>query len=253
MGDENAIAILTKAAVNFLGRICNPAADEIGLLLQDKVKAYRNRNFANIATKAEEKVKENSSFNPEVNPRILYSIYENGSWSDSETLQNMWAGLLASSCFDGASDQNMLYVDILSKISVPEARLFSYVAEKVEWAINEDTALPESNYFFPNTYEIRDACGVSDLDKLDEAMTHLSALGLIKFEDYSASVGSFLNDNWSSEGRNEEGDRIPDWGYSVGLSLTQVGCRLYLKVIGENIGLRQYIQRKFTSKKGGKN
>jgi hypothetical protein len=45
---EEAISHATKAAIDgasaFLARICLPAAEEFGLLLQDKVRAWRVRN-----------------------------------------------------------------------------------------------------------------------------------------------------------------------------------------------------------------
>ena len=160
----------------------------------------------------------------------------------------MWAGILASSCFDDESDQNMLYVDILSKMSAAEALLFSYVAENTEWSISESTALPESNSIFPNVSDIREACGIRDLDKLDEAMTHLTALGLIKFEEYPDLEKYSSKTKWKSINVDEEEFYNPDWGYSVELSLTQVGDRLYLKVKGENLGLKQYIQKNYSSK-----
>jgi hypothetical protein len=57
-----AVNTLTKASVDgtaaFLGRICLPAAEEFGYLLQDKVRAYRAGNVTKIAAKAEAKLAE---------------------------------------------------------------------------------------------------------------------------------------------------------------------------------------------------
>lgn len=248
MGTENSLTVVAKAAVNFLGRICNPAADEIGLLLQDKVRAYRNKNFSAIAQKAEKRVDEKNG-DPKINPRILYSIYEHGSWSDSDFLQDMWAGLLASSCFDDESDRNMLYVDILSKISMAEASLFEYIAKNTEWSINEDTALPESNAIFPNVFELSKDCQIPDMDKLDEAMTHLSALGLIRYEAYP-NIEKYTSGNAKEfHDLNESDFNNPGWVYSVECTLTQLGYRLFLKVNGESLGLKAYIQKNFSAKR----
>ncbi|EJG0725892.1 DUF4393 domain-containing protein [Vibrio parahaemolyticus] len=246
MSSDKATAVLAKGVVEFLGRICNPAADEIGLLLQDKVRAYRNKNFESIASKAEVKVNKNSRIEPTINPRLLYKIYEEGSWSESDNLQEMWAGLLSASCFDDRSDQNMIYVDLLSKMSSTEARLFDFIARSTKWSINSSTALPETNAIFPTIDMLKESCGISDQDDLDECLTHLSALGVINFENYPDI------DSYTSTAKEVFSDYdfddffAPDWSYSVELSLTQVGYRLFIKTTGESVGLRQYIQKNHT-------
>ena len=51
----DSINTVTKGAVDgagaFFGRICLPAAEEFGLLLRDKVSAWRARNIVRIAEK----------------------------------------------------------------------------------------------------------------------------------------------------------------------------------------------------------
>ena len=247
MSSPSTTSILVKSTVNFLGRICNPAADEIGLLLEDKVKAYRSNNFTKIVKKAEEKVNKKERIEPKINPRILHSIYEHGSWSETDDLQNMWAGILTSSCFDNASDKNMLYVDILSKITTTEAKIFSYIAENIKWTINDSTTLPESNAFFPQVAEVNKRCGIKDLEQLDESMTHLAALGVIRFEEYPNIEHYNSTNNNSNEEFDETSQPSPDWGYAVELSLTQIGYRLFLKTQGESLSIKEFIQREYSS------
>ena len=52
---------LVEGARAFLGRICNPGAEEFGLLIRDQVSASRQRNLVAIANKAKTKV-------PAINP-----------------------------------------------------------------------------------------------------------------------------------------------------------------------------------------
>ena len=51
-----AIEKVTEKSVDgvsaFFGAICMPAAEEFGLLLKDKVAAFRNKNLESIAAKA---------------------------------------------------------------------------------------------------------------------------------------------------------------------------------------------------------
>src|SRR3712207_2050808 len=83
----------------FLGRICLPAAEEFGLLLRDKVSGWRAKNTAAIAAAAKSMVEDcDASTNKQAHPRIVGKVIEHGSWEDDESVQMMWAGLLASSC-----------------------------------------------------------------------------------------------------------------------------------------------------------
>ncbi|TOD29917.1 hypothetical protein CGJ66_23355, partial [Vibrio parahaemolyticus] len=93
-------------------------------------------------------------------------------------MQEMWSGLLAASCFDDKSDQNMIYIDLLSKMSSAEAKLLNFIAQNTKWSINSSTALPETNAIFPTIDVLKESCGIVTLDDLDESLTHLSALGL---------------------------------------------------------------------------
>ena len=53
---EHVSRTTVDGASNFLGRICMPAAEEFGLLLQDKVRGWRANNTAKVLQAAEEKV-----------------------------------------------------------------------------------------------------------------------------------------------------------------------------------------------------
>src|ERR1039457_4472912 len=94
--DRTTEASLAGASA-FLSRICLPAAEEFGLLLRDRVGHWRATNAAKIAAKAEQ-LTAGAKGRLEAHPRLAWQIIEKGSWTDDEVIQNMWAGLLASSC-----------------------------------------------------------------------------------------------------------------------------------------------------------
>ena len=81
----DAINTATKGLVNgagaFLSRICLPASEEFGLFLKDKVSKWSGENALQI---------------------------EKGSWVDDNKVQDMWAGLLASSCNEDGRDECFL-------------------------------------------------------------------------------------------------------------------------------------------------
>ena len=119
-----AVHTVTKAAVDgasaFLSRICLPAANEFGLLLQDKVSEWRRSNAVKIAQKAEQKYNElPASQERYAHPRLLMQIVDQGSWIEDEDVQELWAGLIASSCTDeGKDDSNLMFIDLLARLTL---------------------------------------------------------------------------------------------------------------------------------------
>jgi abortive infection alpha-like protein len=128
----DSVKIVTQGAVDaaaaFLGRICLPAAEEFGLLLKDKVSRWRATNAVNIAAKAEKKLKLiPNAEGMHAHPRLVASIIEHGSWSDDDQVQEMWAGLLASSCTqDGRDESNLIFINILSQLTSLQAAILKY-------------------------------------------------------------------------------------------------------------------------------
>jgi hypothetical protein len=106
----------------FLSRICLPAAEEFGLLLKDRVSFWRAKNAAKIATKAE-RLTTGAREPLEAHPRLVWEIIDKGSWADDEAVQDMWSGLLSSSCTSQGDDGNILFVSLLERLTALEVRL----------------------------------------------------------------------------------------------------------------------------------
>lgn len=119
------------AAEGFLSRICLPAAEEFGLLLRDRVSHWRTLNAAKLAQKAAAKLDEQPNADKKhAHPRIAFQIIEQGSWIEQDDIQDLWAGLLASSCtFDGKDDTNLTFVDLLSRLTASQVRVLNYMCE----------------------------------------------------------------------------------------------------------------------------
>jgi hypothetical protein len=129
----DSLKIVTKGAVDgaaaFLGRICLPAAEELGLLLRDRVSAWRANNAAKIAHAAEELLAKSGRTQGHAHPRLVIEVIEKGSWHD-DFFQKAWAGLLASSCSeDGKDDSNVLFVSLLEQLTGVEIRVLDYACE----------------------------------------------------------------------------------------------------------------------------
>jgi len=181
----DAALVVTKGAVDgagaFLGRICLPAAEEFGLLMRDKIGNWRAANAAKVAAKAEILVsQQENSAALKANPQLVLKLIDSASWVDAEDIQNMWAGLLASSCDPTGNDQRGLaYVNLLSQLSPSQVRILNYAclnAVKFRTAAGLIMgALPISTLA-----ELENACGTKmELHDLDVELDMLRHWGLI--------------------------------------------------------------------------
>jgi len=179
-----AINTLAEGAVQgasaFLGRICLPAAEEFGLLLRDKVSAWRGNNALKIALKAErifEKYSKGEKLH--AHPRLVMKVIEEGSWVENDTVQEMGAGLLSSACTeDGKDETNLIFMNILSQITSAQASVLNYGCEKCE------KKLSKAGWIYAESLtieldELIKITSVSDIHRLDRELDHLRALELI--------------------------------------------------------------------------
>jgi len=180
------IHTITKASVNgasaFLSRICLPAAEEFGLLLKDKVSSWRAQNALFVVQKAEQKfIENNAPQDAHAHPRIVAAAIEQGSWSESSDVQELWAGLLASSCTtDGKDESNLMFINILSQINSSEAIFFKHICETAEKEISPGGWIGPKEIIDLTIEELQTITGLNDIHRIDLELDHLRALNLIE-------------------------------------------------------------------------
>jgi abortive infection alpha-like protein len=181
---SDAINTVTKASVDgaskFLGKICLPAAEEFGFLLKDKVSNWRAKNALAVVQKAEKKLlSQPSAERKHAHPRLVIEAFEKGSWAENETVQEMWAGLLASSCTeDGADDSNLIFIDLLSQLTTVQAQLLKYVCETTIKYVSP-AGWPYAGSLDLTLEQLTNLTGVDDFHRLDREIDHLRSLQLI--------------------------------------------------------------------------
>ena len=120
-----------EGAGAFLSRICLPVAEEFGLLLRDKIRYWRVNNIIKILEKAKDKIKyEDGEIKVNAHPRIVMKVIEEGSWNENDEIQEMWAGLLAASCDKVASDENLIFINLLNQLTNSEAKILNHICER---------------------------------------------------------------------------------------------------------------------------
>lgn len=126
------VKISAETVVKYIDHICEPAAKEIGLMLGDQFSYWRRSRAIALNEKLKRKLAGRKEPLKYLNapPRIVMKVFEEGSTVDDDEIQDMWAGLLASSCTeDGKDDSNLIFINILSQMTAPEARIINYTCQ----------------------------------------------------------------------------------------------------------------------------
>lgn len=125
---KEGISSAAEAAKKFLSKLAGPAAEEIGLLLQDQVKLYRFKNRMRILAKAEAMLAK-AGLTPNAVPfRTLVPILEYAASEDDESLSTKWAALLANSAAKAESTaSHPSFPRILSEIDPGEAKFLDFL------------------------------------------------------------------------------------------------------------------------------
>lgn len=184
----------TKAAIkgvsSFLELVFKPGLEELGYLVKDEVRLWRLNNIIRTLEKAKGKMEfDGQNLNLIANARVGLNIMEGCSEVDNEELQDLWAGLFASSCTpDGKDDSNMNFVDLLRRMSSVEAKIIDYACKN------------SKKYIYPNKLIIADRlfvsfgtlvgiAGTDDIYRLDSELDHMRSLELLNQGDALDGMG----------------------------------------------------------------
>lgn len=201
----------------FLKRVCAPALEEVGLLLRDQVRQWRLNNILQILQKAQGKMEfRDEQLQIKAHPRVALSIIDNGSLSDNEEVQELWAGLFVSACTkDGQDDENLIFVDLLKQLTVIEAKILKYSCLGARKVLHTNGLLTGDEYQV-TCEELFDLTGIKDIHRLDRELDHLRSLELI---GYDIGSGGFSS---------------TDDSLTADISPTALALNLYIKSQGFN-------------------
>ncbi len=112
-------------------------------------------------------------------PRVVKEIMENGSWCDDETLQEMWAGLIASSCDKiNGDDINLLFVNTLKNLTFNQAKILNYICENCQMEVDKHGFI-FAEHIDLKLEQIYEIIGVQDLHKIDTEFDNMSSTELL--------------------------------------------------------------------------
>ena len=141
-------------------KLAGPLAEQVGMTLGEKFSAYRVKNWIKTVEKTERLLRDANLPANAVPPRLFLPIIEASSIEDNETLQNMWAALLATASqeTDAVSPS---FVETLKQLAPDEARYLERVCEidlteRGRLSLLPNKALPDYSDFERWGMSIRD-------------------------------------------------------------------------------------------------
>ncbi|HUN86025.1 MAG TPA: hypothetical protein VMU48_16725 [Terracidiphilus sp.] len=168
-------------ALGFVGRICPAVVKEVDLLLHRNLSNYRLSSAVEIALKAEMMLANDPHADELSAPaEMVMRILELGSWAEGDLMHKLWAGMLATSCTEGGQDtSNLVFVDILTAMTVTHARILAAACEKaIKFTSNRGVVSSFPLYFSAD--EVMKIAGTNDLSKIHRTIALMSDYGLFE-------------------------------------------------------------------------
>jgi hypothetical protein len=168
-------------ALAFLRRICPPAAEEMKEMMHKTLSSVRVANAVDIAFKAERLlVNQPNAYNMVAHPGLMVRILEHGTWVDMEWIQELWAGLLASSCtFEGQDESNLVFINLLSRMAPLPTQILTAACAKATQAMAESASVSPYLLAF-SAEEMAKITRSNNLTKIYRSIAELSELGLLE-------------------------------------------------------------------------
>jgi hypothetical protein len=130
---KSGIESVMKPISDLIEKIAGPAAEELGLTLQDSVRVYRAKRQLRLFQKTKEILDHFGSQPRRVPLKALLPIIEHGSNEEDDDLQDRWAALLANIAVRGLTIPAA--PDILRQLTSYDVLLLQMCAETI-WALN---------------------------------------------------------------------------------------------------------------------
>lgn len=175
-------------ALAFVQRICPGGAEDVRTLLREGLSNYRIASATEIALKAERVLALSADGARMKAPAsLVLRVLENGSWADDESAQQLWAGLLATSCsYEGRDESNAIFVDLLSQLTSIHLRVLSAACTRGSKFYTSGERIG-SRPLRLTAGEMTRVAGTRDLNRIHRDLEHLAELGLVTVTVRTAS------------------------------------------------------------------
>jgi hypothetical protein len=181
--EPNSVLDLARLAraIAFLSRLWPLGAKEVARLVHGGLSKARVANAVEILLKAERLLPPNyAAESIGARPSFVVKVLEYGSWADERWIQQLWAGLLASSRTAPAKDDSSeVMADLLGKLAAVHIRILKHACVRVD-ALQPDRGAAPLQPVICGREEIMEVAASRELLKIERDLDHLYGLGLLE-------------------------------------------------------------------------
>jgi hypothetical protein len=152
-----------------------PVADALGRLVSNQINQVAASNQLKILEKSKGRYSLNKKGEIITNQKLVFKILQDAAYEEDEDMQDLWAGLLASS----VDDTNLHHIDTLRGLTKAQALLITEFCKKVKVEKSPLGIIQTHDRLFLGKNELTQICGLSDIDQLDQALDDLRRKELI--------------------------------------------------------------------------
>jgi len=184
---------MAKASA-FVDGICPSISEDVKVLFRDRLSTFRVGNAIEIALKAEHLMAtEFGAEKMQAHPRLVMRVLEDGSWADNDAIQQLWAGLLVSSCKEtGEDESNQEFIQLFADLASEHVQIFAAACERASVGVSETGQLESKPLIF-TMEELAHITGLHDLNRIDVDIDHLTVYGIFHKRIKSSSYSSLTD------------------------------------------------------------
>jgi len=131
-GVAKVVEKVADPVIGLLQKVAGPAAEEIGLTLQDAVHVYRVRRAYRLAEKFAAFCDEHHVHPRRVPLNILLPVLDAASVEDDETLHSMWTNILCAAAIPNAKPKPYpAFIEVLKQLSREEVVFYNALLRRV--------------------------------------------------------------------------------------------------------------------------
>lgn len=174
------LARLAKA-IAFLSRLSPEGAKKIAQVVDAGWTKARVANVVQILLKTESLLPPDfSAGSIRVRPSLVVKVLQHGSWADESWIQQLWAGLLVSSCtVPPRDDSDEVFADHLGKLTATHVRILKHACVRVG-ALRAESGANLSQPVICGREEIMEIAASRELVRIERDLDHLYGLGLLE-------------------------------------------------------------------------
>ncbi|HKF50082.1 MAG TPA: Abi-alpha family protein [Terracidiphilus sp.] len=139
----NDLSEAINKAADLIHRLAGPVCDDIGAMISDIMKPIRAKNLVNTLRRTQRILHEAGLPANAVPTRLLFPIADASSIENDETLQEMWAGLLATAS-QQTDSVSPSFIETLKQLTPDDARHLELICQE---SVKHFNSIDRTKYF----------------------------------------------------------------------------------------------------------